>query len=270
MPGRNGKNGVVRKLIIGLLCLAGIAVVVDFGAAAYSEYRVSRALREGGALTADPEVTIHGFPFLTQAWNGRYDDVEIRARQVPKEMIGDVTIEATLNGVSVPASAILDGSVSEVPVDHLEGRMMIDATDLGKFLGIPDLQVSAPPADKSDGTGGSGGSGSPTAGGIVFTGTVPVGPLQKSVSVQADLVLRGEQLMIVATDFYFGPEGQTDFTVPVPLRQGVLDLFTKTVDPQALPFGLVPTAVYAEGSHIVIEGTGDNLVINLGELQAQL
>ncbi|MDH6280706.1 hypothetical protein M2284_000794 [Rhodococcus sp. LBL1] len=261
---------MVRKLIIGLVCLVGLAVVVDFGAAAYSEYRVSRALREGGSLPADPEVTIHGFPFLTQAWNGKYDNVEVRARQVPQEMIGDVTIEATLNGVSVPASSLLDGSVREVPVQHLEGRMMIDATDLGKFLGIPDLQVSAPPADKSDGTGGSGGSGSPTTGGIVFTGTVPVGPMQKSVSVQADLVLRGEQLVIVATDFYFGPEGQANFTVPTPLRQGVLDLFTKTIDPQALPFGVMPTNVYAEGSQIVIEGTGDNVIVNLDELQAKL
>lgn len=271
VPDGLGKNDVVRKLIIGLVCLVGLVVVVDFGAAAYSEFRVSRALREGGSLTADPEVTIHGFPFLTQAWNGRYDNVEIRAQQVEADMIGEVTIEATLNGVSVPASALVDGSVHTVPVDYLEGRMKIDATDLGKFLGIPDLQVSAPPASKSDGTGGSGGSGATTDdGGIVLTGTVPVGPLQTAVSVQADLVLRGEQLMIVATDFNFGPEDEAEFTVPAPLRQQVLDRFTKTIDPQSLPFGIMPTDVYAQGSQIVIEGTGENLTIDLDELQAQL
>lgn len=271
VPDGLGKNDVVRKLIIGLVCLVGLVVVVDFGAAAYSEFRVSRALREGGSLTADPEVTIHGFPFLTQAWNGRYDNVEIRAQQVEADMIGEVTIEATLNGVSVPASALVDGSVHTVPVDYLEGRMKIDATDLGKFLGIPDLQVSAPPASKSDGTGGSGGSGATTDdGGIVLTGTVPVGPLQTTVSVQADLVLRGEQLMIVATDFNFGPEDEAEFTVPAPLRQQVLDRFTKTIDPQSLPFGIMPTDVYAQGSQIVIEGTGENLTIDLDELQAQL
>lgn len=271
VPDGLGKNDEVRKLIIGLVCLVGLVVVVDFGAAAYSEFRVSRALREGGSLNADPEVTIHGFPFLTQAWNGKYDNVEIRAQQVEADMIGEVTIEASLKGVTVPASALLDGSVHTVPVDYLDGRMKIDATDLGKFLGIPDLQVSAPPASKSDGTGGSGGSGSTTDdGGIVLTGTVPVGPLQTTVSVQADLVLRGEQLMIVATDFNFGPEGDAEFTVPAPLRQQVLDRFTKTIDPQSLPFGIMPTEVYAQGSQIVIEGTGENLVINLDELQAPL
>lgn len=271
MPDGLGNNDVVRKLIIGLVCLVGLVVVVDFGAAAYSEFRVSRALREGGSLNADPEVTIHGFPFVTQAWNGKYENIEIRAQQVEADMIGEVTIEATLNGVSVPPSALIDGSVHTVPVDHLEGRMKIDATDLGKFLGIPDLQVSAPPASKSDGTGGSGGSGSTTDdGGIVLTGTVPVGPLQTSVSVQADLVLRGEQLMIVATDFNFDPTGESEFTVPAPLRQQVLDRFTKTIDPQSLPFGIMPTDVYAQGSQIVIEGSGDDLTINLDELQAQL
>ncbi|WP_165497146.1 LmeA family phospholipid-binding protein [Rhodococcus sp. ABRD24] len=260
----------MRKLIIGLVCLIGLAVVIDFGAAAYSEFRVSRALRDGGSLPADPEVTIHGFPFLTQAWKGKYDNIEIRAQQVPNDMIGEVTIEATLNGVTIPTSTLLDGSVSAVPVDHLDGRMMIDATDLGKFLGIPDLQVSAPPASKSDGTGGSGGSGSPTTGGIVLTGTVPVGPIQTSVSVQAALMLRGEQVMIVATDFSVGHEGQADSTVPGPLKQGVLGLFTKTIDRQELPFGVMPTDVYAEGSRIVVEGSSNNVVVNLDELQASM
>ncbi len=33
----------VRKLILGLVVLLGLALLVDFGAAAWSEYRVSRA-----------------------------------------------------------------------------------------------------------------------------------------------------------------------------------------------------------------------------------
>ncbi|MBM4575747.1 DUF2993 domain-containing protein, partial [Rhodococcus hoagii] len=63
---------------------------------------------------------------------------------------------------------------------------------------------------------------------------------------------------------------EAEFTVPAPLRQQVLDRFTKTIDPQSLPFGIMPTEVYAQGSQIVVEGTGENLVINLDELQAQL
>lgn len=257
----------MRKLIIGLVSLLALALVVDFGAAAYSEYRVSRAIREGGDLSSDPQVTFHGFPFLTQAADGKYQNIEIKAQDVPTEYVGSTTIEANVRGVSVPLSDLIDGTVNTVPVDRLEGRVRIEATDLGRFLGIVDLQVSAPPADKSDGTGGSGGSGMTTNGGVVLTGTVPVGPIQTKVSVQADLILEGDSVDIVASDFYFGPEGNADFSIPDFAKPAVLGLFTKTVDSQTLPFGILPTDVRAEGSQIVIEGSAENVTIDLDQIE---
>ncbi|WP_070379540.1 LmeA family phospholipid-binding protein [Rhodococcus sp. WMMA185] len=257
----------MRKLIIGIVFLVALGLVVDFGSAAYAEYRVSRELRAGASLTADPEVTVHGFPFLTQAWEGKYNDIEIRARGVQSSEVGEVTIESTLQGVTAPLSELVDGTVATVPVDHLSGRMLIDATELGQFLGIADLQVSAPPANRSDGTGGSGGSGTPTAGGVVLTGTVPVGPIETTVSVHADLVLDNGQVKIVASDFNFGPNGSTDYSIPDPLAPVILGLFTQTIDPRELPFGVQPTEVYARGSQIVIEGVGNNVTITLDGLQ---
>jgi hypothetical protein len=257
----------VRKLILGLVVLLGLALLVDFGAAAWSEYRVSRALRAGGALTSDPAVTIHGFPFLLQARNGHYENVEIRAQGVHSNMLGDITIEANLIGAHAQAADLLDGSIRSVPVDLLFGRVRIDATELGRLYNIPDLQISAPPANKSDGTGGSGGSGPTTAGGVVLTGTVPVGPVAAQVSVQADLVLDGDSIRIVASDLYFGPEGDADYTVPDPLKPVVLSLFTTTIEPQDLPFGVYPTSVEARGSQIVIEGEAHDTVIDLEGVQ---
>ncbi|AYJ48526.1 DUF2993 domain-containing protein [Rhodococcus sp. P1Y] len=258
----------MRKLIIGLVSLVALALLVDFGAAAYSEYRVSRAIRDGGDLSSDPQVIIHGFPFLPQAADGKYQNVEIRAQDVPNDYVGSTTIEANLRGVAVPLSDLVGGSVEAVPVDELDGRVRIEATDLGRFLNIVDLEVSAPPADKSDGTGGSGGSGMTTSGGVVLTGTVPVGPLgDVKVSVQADLILDGDSVDIVASDFYFGPEGDADFTIPDFAKSTVLGLFTKTIDRQSLPFGILPTDVYAEGSQIVIEGDARNVTIDLNQIE---
>ncbi len=265
--GEVGNNGAVRKLIIGIVLLVGLAVVIDFGAAAYSEYRVSRALRVGGDLSSDPEVTIHGFPFLTQAADGKYGNVEIRARGVRADLIGETIIEATLNGVRMPTSDLIDGKVNRVPVDHVDGRMRIDATELGQLLGVPDLQVSAPPADKSDGTGGSGGSGMTTTGAVVLTGTVPIRGVNVKVSVQAELLLEGNQVRIAASDFYTGPGSQPDLTVTDPDRPLVLGQFNRVIDTRQLPFGVLPTKVSAAGSQIVIEGAGDNVTINLDELQ---
>jgi len=257
----------VRKLLFGLVVLLGLAVLADCGAAAWSEYRVSRALREGGTLEADPAVTIHGFPFLLQARNGHYENVEIVADNFHTELLGDITVEANLIGAHAAAGDVLDGSIRSVPVDLLYGRILIDATELGQLYGIPDLQVSAPPENKSDGTGGSGGSGPTTAGGVVLTGTVPIGPEEATVSVQADLILDGDRVHIVASDLYFGPEGRADFTVPEILKPTVLGLFTTTIEPQNLPFGVRPTSVEARGSRIVVEGEVHDTVIDLQEVQ---
>ncbi|WP_241385645.1 LmeA family phospholipid-binding protein [Rhodococcus sp. CH91] len=258
----------MRKLIFGLVVLLGLAVLADFGAAAWSEYRVSRALREGGVLESDPAVTIHGFPFLLQARDGHYENVEIVADNIRTDLLGDITVEANLVGAHAAAGELLEGSIRTVPVDLLYGRVMIDATELGQLYGIPDLQVSAPPANKSDGTGGSGGSGPTTAGGVVLTGTVPVGPASATVSVQADLVLDGERVHIVASDLYFGPEGSADFSVPEILKPTVLGMFTTTIEPQDLPFGVRPTSVEARGSRIVIEGEARNTVIDLTQVRS--
>ena len=54
--------------------------------------------------------------------------------------------------------------------------------------------------------------------------------------------------------------------IPEPLKPAVLGLFTRTIERPELPFGLLPTEVYAEGSQIVIEGSGENVTIDLDEI----
>lgn len=268
----------MRKLIIGLLVLAGVAVIADFGVAAYSEYRVSRALRDGADLGADPAVTIQGFPFVAQAVDGRYQSVLIRADVVRPDIPGEISIDATLTGVRIGLRDLVDGNLRRVPVERVEGAMRIQPTELGKLFNIPDLQVHSRPADKSDGTGGSGGSGVTTEGALVLTGTLPGtgarqgtagGPVGDKVAVQADLLLDGDKVQIVATGFHRSSDTDLTTTAVIPEadRPTVLARFSRTIDTKDLPFGVLPTRVYALGGQIVVEGKGDNVTIDLDQLQ---
>ncbi|GGK58938.1 LmeA family phospholipid-binding protein [Nocardia camponoti] len=279
----------MRKLIIGLLCLAGLAVVIDFGAAAYSEYHVSRQLRAGAELSADPEVTFHGFPFFAQATAGRYDDVTIRARSMRPDIPGEIALEATLSGLHVPTSRLLDGSARSVVVESIDAKMAIEPTELGRLFGIPDLQVLGPPADKSDGTGGSGGSGVTTSGVHVLKGTLPIAPngriyppgvtpvgnvTRVPVQVEADLSLDGDKIRIEATRFYNDatttadtPATSTKIDIAEADRAAVLARFSRTIDTKELPFGIAPTHVEAKGGQIIVEGIGRNVTIDLDRLR---
>ncbi|MBU3061219.1 LmeA family phospholipid-binding protein [Nocardia sp. NEAU-G5] len=260
----------MRKVVVGLLLLVAVAVVADFTAAAYSEYRVSRSLRAGGELSADPSVTIHGFPFALQAWHGDFRNVEITARANRPDIPGEILVTATLNGVHLPAHALIDGETGSVSVDRVSGRMSIEPVELGRLFGIPDLDMRGPPADKSDGTGGSGGSGVTTQGALILSGTIPLGPEPRStqrVSVKADLRLEGDQIRIVATDLYRGDE-TSPASVPAPWspdldKAAVLARFTRTIDTRDLPFGVHPTSVKALGGNIIVEGEGDNMTIDM-------
>ncbi|NUS45718.1 MAG: DUF2993 domain-containing protein [Mycobacteriaceae bacterium] len=273
----------MRRVIVGLAFLVGLAVLVDFSAAAYAEYRVSRAVRAGADLNADPAVTIHGFPFLAQVGRDNYRDIEIRAREMRPDIVGGMYVVAHLRDVQMPLSKLLDGSVRTVTAGGVDASIFIDPTALGHLLGISDLQVSTPPADKSDGSGGSGGSGMTTAGPIVLMGTVPIsggtagdvpvaqtdgaaGTTQR-VSVQARLVLENGRIRIVADQLYVGRLGRPDTPVPDADLPGVLARFSKVIDFPPLPFGLAPTTVGAHGGQIILSGAGKRLTLKLDQLQ---
>lgn len=264
----------MRKLIIGLLILAGLAVVTDFSVAAYSEYRVSRALRQGADLAAEPSVAISGVSFLAQSVNGRYDDVVIRASGKRPDIRGEFEMEATLTGMRIPLRDLVDGSLRNVPVERVDSSMRIGPTELGQLFGIPDLQVKGPPADKSDGTGGTGGTGMTATDGVLcLTGTLPEFPDVRfggeNVAVRAELVLDGTQVRVTATG---SCKDTNTSTIPVAMlpeadRPAVLARFTRTIDIKELPFGVQPAKVRADGGWIVVQGTGVNVTIDLDRLQ---
>jgi hypothetical protein len=111
----------VRALLVVLLLLGGLAVVADRVGVGIAEDRVGEAIAERGQLSGRPEVDIEGFPFLTQAVAGRYDDVRILLTAADLGQPEGTRADVRLHGVQVPLSDVLSGSVEEVPVDRIDG-----------------------------------------------------------------------------------------------------------------------------------------------------
>ena len=98
--GSVGQNVRVRKLAIGVISAVAAVLVaavgVDFGVAIYAEYRLAKAVRGEAKLNFDPWIGIIGFPFITQAADRHYGQIEIRANGVDHPVAGKVSYEATL------------------------------------------------------------------------------------------------------------------------------------------------------------------------------
>ena len=111
----------MRALLVVVLLLAGLTVLADRVAVGIAEDRVADQLAGKGGLVGTPDVDIAGFPFLTQAVRGRYDDVRIALDAAELGQPAGTRADVSLRGVHVPLKAALAGSVTEVPVDRVDG-----------------------------------------------------------------------------------------------------------------------------------------------------
>lgn len=258
-------------MLIGISAAIAVLVVaaagVDFGASIYAEYQLSRAVRRATDLGSDPFVAILGFPFIPQARRDHYTEVEIKAPAVERPMIGKAMLEATLHSVDLTDASWRFRPGAKIPVANLESRIIIGSVQLGRYLGIRDLMVEAPPSEASGATGHTTESGISSSHGLVFTGT-PAG-YGTRVSVAVDLSVTGADhstLVFTPTGVLTGPD-TADQDVPDDRRDAVLAAFRGSLPQQRLPFGLAPTSQGARGSDVIIEGIADDMSVTLPEFR---
>jgi hypothetical protein len=136
LPVRKRRRRWPLVVLIVVLVLAGLAVVGDRVAAAYAENRIASEIQKEGFGTR-PDVTIHGFPFLTQVLDRHFPHAHMTARNIRE---GPVTISR------------IDGDVRDVRVDSgfrkgtigsVDGTGTISFGNLAKAAGQPGLKLTA-------------------------------------------------------------------------------------------------------------------------------
>jgi hypothetical protein len=262
----------MRRVLIGVIAaVSAVAVIVigavgvDYGASIYAEYQLSRTVRKAANLGTDPFVAILAFPFIPQAIAGRYNELEIKASAIDHPMTGKATLEATMHSIDLTYASWLVRPDAKLPVGKLESRVIIDSTHLGRYLGIGDLMVEAPPAETNDATGGTTESGISGNHGLVFSGTPKSADFSHRVSVSMDLSMAPDDqdtLVFTPTGILTGPDTANQ-AVPDDKRDAVLRAFTARLANQRLPFGVAPRTVGARGSDVIIEGITSGVTVTL-------
>ena len=222
-------------------------------------------MRKAANLASDPFVAILAFPFIPQAMRRHYNELEIKANAIDHAMTGSATLEATMHSVDLTYASWLIRPDAKLPVGKLESRIIIDSTHLGRYMGISDLMVEAPPGETNDATGGTTESGISGSHGLVFSGTPKSANFDRRVSVSVDLSIAADDqatLVVTPTGILTGPN-TADQTVPDDNRDAVLRAFATRVPNQRLPFGAAPQTVGARGSDVIIEGITREVTVTL-------
>ena len=262
----------MRKVLVAALAvLLAVAIVlvgaagVDFGTNYLRRVSAGPHRAAGSPLGFDPFVAILGFPLIPQAMRNHYSEVEIKATAVDRPVIGKATLEATMHSIDLSDASWLIRPDAKLRVGKLESRIIIDSLHLGRYMGIPDLMVEAPPQETNDATGGTTESGISGSHGLVFTGTPSSAQFDKRVSVSVDLSMAGDDkttLVFTPTGVLTGPDTANQ-KVPDDKRAAVLAAFAGKLPDQTLPFGVAPTSQGARGSDVIIEGITRGLTITL-------
>jgi len=227
------RSGCLVAVLVLLLILVGVLVVVDRVGVRIAEGQVAEQVADRGGLAGTPEVDIAGFPFLTQALSGEYEDVRI---QLTAEQLGQPAgthADVSLRGVHVPLSDVLSGSVQEIPVDRVDGTATLSYQLLAAQLG-GDATLSR----EGDG--------------LRLTKTVEVLGVDFALTASGTVSLDGQDLAFDVADASAGAVDVPDFVLDE--AEELLD-FRYPVP--ALPFGLQLTSVTPadEGVDVAVEAS---------------
>lgn len=132
----------MRRLVTALVVLAGLLVAADRVGVRVAEQVLAGRLKSSAHLTSTPTVRVRGVPFLTQALQGRYDEIDVTATGLDRGGVRVASLTAALHGVHVPLGEVLSGSVTSVPVDELTAQALVTYADLAHRSGLVGLTIT--------------------------------------------------------------------------------------------------------------------------------
>ena len=273
---RRGRRA--RRWVIALVVLVLLLVGADFGAAAYAEHMISQKARTQLQLTDDPSVTIHGFPFLTQALGGDYSHISVSAAGIPvADKLQDVAVNAELENVKAPLSDITNGNTKAITVGELTGSVTIKAADLARLAPldkIKDLRIE--PSTSEYVENGDAGQSEPTPTTTKTTeGQADQDESRTGVRISGHLQFAGKDLEIfcfamieadaakgtinfVPKRLQFGNDQETT-VVPAAVQKALMPNFNASISTKDLPLSVTPTGVRVQSGSVTIKGKAANV-----------
>jgi hypothetical protein len=227
----------VRRLLVSVGVLLALLLVADRVAAAIAEGQVASRMRAYGRLSSDPSVSIGGFPFLTQALQGRYDHIDVSARDLDRRGVRLASLDATLLGARIDAADAIGGKVTSVPVEGLRATAVVAYVDLVSAGDLAGARVT--PAD----------------GGVRVTASLTVLGRTVSASALSSVRLDGDDIVVTARSV--SVEGGSSAALEAALA-GRLDL---RVPVGRMPYGLELTGVRVSSSGLVLSARTEATVL---------
>jgi hypothetical protein len=125
-PARGGRR--VRRYLIALVIIVALLVALDFAARVAAQNILATKIQQQG-LSQKPDVTIGGFPFLTQVASKDLQQVTVVAANLVEGPVTVTKVDATATGVRLDSYSAASGTIT-----NLSGTALISFASLGNTL----------------------------------------------------------------------------------------------------------------------------------------
>lgn len=239
-PRRRRRWPWITAIIV--VVLFGLLAIADRVTAAAAESAVAKRIATQSPFAGSgvkPHVSINGFPFLTQAIAGRYNDIEVSGNALTIDDVAGVNLEAHMHGVHVPLSNAINRRVNSLPIDRVDASATVPYSEAAKRTGINGLQLS-------DNNG--------TLHVTLSTSLAPLGSL--TAAADADVHVNGNHVSFSVRQIIVN--GQP---VPQALAGQLQQLMDGALTLPTLPYHLGVTGVTTTPSGIQATASADHIVV---------
>lgn len=234
---------MLARVVVSAAVVVGLAALADRGLAAVAGGAVGEAVQREERMSDEPTVTFRGFPFVTQALRGDFEEIDVEARDVRVEELTFSRVDADLRGVRVGLQDALGGEVEAVPVDSGTAVVTLDYADLNAYL---DRRPGSPRVS------------SPGGGRLLVRSTIEVAGLG-SVAVEGTGTARVDEREIVVSVTVARAAGGAE--LPPAVIAGAGARLSFTIPTTGLPFGITVSEVQVRDDALEFQARASGVVI---------
>jgi len=249
-PRRRWGRRLFISFIVLLVLVAAALAVADRVAVSYAERtisdRVAQQVTDQKATSEKPDVTVEGFPFLTQVARGVYDEIKIQLADFTGPAGDGRTIKIKLldiraNDVTAPLDTLRTGN-GNITAGAVTGSGLIDYAQLAELIGQPGVKLA-----ESDGK---------------LVVSAPVTALGQTVDVSgtADLAVKGNVVQVRFSDVKAA--GLPDNALVRGLINSYVEKLAFNLTVPALPLDLQVQKVEPQADGLKITAEASNVALN--------
>jgi hypothetical protein len=228
----------MRKVLLVLLFVLIIGVIAaDRVGVAVAQDQIAKQVAAQNDLPREPDVKIHGIPFLTQAVGGEYKKIDVGIGRLTQQGVTLDGVQVELTRVQAPLRDVLNGDASNVVAGTASASAIVP---------YEAVRQRAPSAVKSISAKGSD---------LQVSGNLTILGFSGDVTIVAAVRATGQGIAVTPESVRTG----NGPAVPLALLR---DRFTFTVPVRDLPLGSRISKIVVTPGGLDITATADNVKLS--------